>query len=116
MRGIGYDRFHRNVVCQNFIVRIQDHAPLGMSHLLVNVFFGSQPGVLVVLDRLQINQATRKDAEQNDKSSTDQNATNSAIWIHTVREGWLPVGSCLRPLIARESLTARSSTPKPGSS
>ena len=116
MRGVGHDRFHRNVVCQNFIVRIQDHAPLAVSHLLVNVLFRSQPGVLVVLDRLQINQATRKDAEQTDKSSTNQNATNSATWIHTAREGWLPVGSRLRPLIARESLAARSSTPKPGSS
>jgi hypothetical protein len=50
-------------VGQNFIVRIQDRAALGVNHLLVNVFFGSEPGVLVMLDRLEINQAKGKNTE-----------------------------------------------------
>src|SRR5436309_15870577 len=115
MRGVCHDCFHRNVVGQNFVVRIQDRAPLGVNHMLVNGLFGSEPGVLVVLDRLEINQAKRKNTEQSDKSSTHQSATSPATWIHVAREGWLPAGWHLRPLVARESLAARFSSPKPGS-
>ena len=102
MRCVGHDGFHRNVVRENFIVRVEDHAAFGVNDLLVNVLFRSEPGVFVVLDCLEINQAKRKDAEQADKSSTHQSATSSATWIHVALKGSLRVESPLRRLIAPE--------------
>src|SRR5262252_4609466 len=87
--GVGHDGFHRNVVRENFVVRIQDDATFGVNDLLVNVCFRSEPGVFVVLDCLEINQAKRKDAEQADKTSAHQSATSSATWIHVAPKGSL---------------------------
>src|SRR5262249_21766858 len=103
MRRVGHDCFHRNVVRENLIVRIQDDAAFGVNDLLVYMFFCSEPGVFVVLDCLEINQAERKDAEQPDKSSTHQSATTSATWIHVAPKGGSPpVESPLRRSIAPE--------------
>src|SRR5437763_12496447 len=102
MRCVSYDGFDRNVMRENFVVRVQDHAPFGVNDLLVNVRFRSEPCVFVVLECLKINQAKRKDAEKADKSSTHQSATSSATWIHVALKGSLRVGSPLRPPIAPE--------------
>src|SRR6478752_4582373 len=102
MGCVSYDRLHRNVVRENFIVRVQDHAAFGVNDLLVNVRFRSEPCVFVVLDCLQINQAKRKDAEQADKSSTHQSAASSATWIHVAVKDSPRVGSPLRRRIAPE--------------
>ena len=56
VRGVGHYRFYRNIVRQNLVVRVQNHAALGVNNLFVNVFFRGEPGVFVVLDRLKINQ------------------------------------------------------------
>src|SRR5262245_40343598 len=102
MRGVGHDGFYRNVVRENFIVRVQDDSAFGVNDLLVNVCFRSEPGVFVVLDCLEVDQAKRKDAKQADKSSTHQSATSSATWIHVVPKGSLRVESPLHRLIAPE--------------
>ena len=52
MCRVGHEGFHRNVVRENFIVGVQDHAAFGVNQLLVNVFFRSETGVFVVLDCL----------------------------------------------------------------
>src|SRR5438034_2232816 len=115
MRGVSLHCFPRNVVRENFIVRVKDHAALAVNDLLVNVFLRSEPCVFVMLDCLQINQAKRKDAEQRNECSTDQSATNSATWIHVAPEDWPPVEPPLRRLIALESSVARYWSPKPES-
>src|SRR5262245_12861944 len=102
MRRVRHNCFHRNVLCENLIVRVEDHAAFGVNDLLVNVYFRSQPCVFVVLDCLQIDQAKRKDAKQTDKSSTHQSATSSAIWIHVALKGLRPVESPLHRSIALE--------------
>src|SRR5215211_1422893 len=102
MRRVGHNSFHRNVVRENFIVRVQDYSAFGVNHLLVNVFFRREPGVFVMLDCLEINQAKRKDAEQADKSSTHQSATSSATWIHAALKGSRRAESPLRRWIALE--------------
>src|SRR6478752_7877855 len=102
MGCVSYDRLHRNVVRENFLVRVQDHAAFGVNDLLVNVRFRSEPCVFVVLDCLQINQAKRKDAEQADKSSTHQSAASSATWIHVAVKDSRQVELLLRRLSAPE--------------
>src|SRR4051812_40498929 len=96
MGCVSYDRFHRNVVRENFLVRVKDHAAFGVNDLLVNVRFRSEPCVFVMLDCLQINQPKRKDAEQTDESSTHQSATSSATWIHVALKDSRRVESPLR--------------------
>src|SRR4029077_4294519 len=108
MRCISNDGFHRNVVRENFTVRVEDHAAFGVNDLFVNVRFRSEPSIFVVLDCLKINQAKRKDAEQTDKSSTHQSATSSATWIHVAVKGSRRVESPLRRSIAPELSAARS--------
>src|SRR6476646_3930512 len=115
MRGVVHDSFHRNVVRENFIVRVQDGAAFGVNYLFVNVCFRSEPRVFVMLDCLKINQAKRKDAEQGDKNTAYQSATSSATWIHVAARGSLRVESLLRRLIAPEWRAAQSSNPKRGS-
>src|SRR4029077_16017990 len=88
MCGVGHYRFYRNVVREDLVVRVEDHAALCVDDLLVNVFFSSKPGVFVVFYGLQINQTKRKDAEQSDESSANQHATASAVWIHLAAEGF----------------------------
>ncbi len=56
MRGVSDYRFHRNVVRENFVVRVENHAALSVNFLLVDVFFSSEAGIFVVLNDLQINQ------------------------------------------------------------
>ena len=56
MRGVRHYRFDRNVVRENFVVRIKDRAAFCVDNLFVNVFLSSKPGVFVVLYHLQINQ------------------------------------------------------------
>jgi zinc transporter ZupT len=51
------------------------------------MFLSSKASVLIVLDRLQINQAKRKNAEQDDQNNANQYATAAAVWIHLVVEG-----------------------------
>ena len=87
MRGIRHDSFLWNVVCQNFVVRVENHPALCVNDLFVNVLFSSKPGVFIVLYCLQINQTKRKDAEEPDETSAHQHATTSAIWIHFAVEG-----------------------------
>ncbi len=95
MRGVGPDGFHRDVVRENFVVRIKDQPALAVNNLLVNVFLCSESGIFVMFDCLQIDQAKRKNTEQRYKDSAHESATSSATWIHVAAEGLLPVGSRL---------------------
>jgi hypothetical protein len=56
--------FDRNIVRQDFVISVENRAALGKNGLLVNVFLSREPGVLVVLDHLEIDQAKRKRAEE----------------------------------------------------
>jgi hypothetical protein len=57
-----------------------------MDDLLVDMFLRGEPGIFVVLDCLQINQAKRKNAEQRDEGGAHESTTSSAIWIHVAAE------------------------------
>ena len=63
MRGIGHDGLDRGVMGEDFVVRIEDRTALREDRLLVNVFLRGEPGVLVVLDHLQVNQSEGKETE-----------------------------------------------------
>ena len=63
MRRVGHDGLDRRVVGKNFVIRVQNRAALGVDRLFVDVFFSRKPGVLVVLDHLQIDKPEGKDAE-----------------------------------------------------
>ncbi len=82
MGRIGHDRLDRNVVREDFVVRVENRAALGVDRLFVDVFFSSEPGVFVVLDHLQINEPERKCAEQCREPEADQRATNPAVPLH----------------------------------
>src|ERR1700682_3882523 len=82
MRRISHDRLDGGVVGKDFVVRVQNRAALRVDRLFVDVFFSSQPGVLVVLDHLQINEPEGKRAEQRREPETDQRTTNPAIPLH----------------------------------
>ena len=82
VRRIGDDRLDRSVVREDFVVRVENRAALGEDRLLVDVFFRGEPGVLVVLDHLQINQPEGKGAEQRREPEADQRATNPAVPLH----------------------------------
>ena len=56
MAGVGHYRFYRDVVRENFLIGVENHAALCVNDLLVNVLFSGKTGVFVVLYRLQINQ------------------------------------------------------------
>src|SRR4029077_19605071 len=78
-RRVGDDRFDRDVVRQDFVVGVEDRAALGEDRLLDDVLFSSQPGVLVVLDHLQVNQAKRKQTEDQNETEADDRASCSAV-------------------------------------
>jgi hypothetical protein len=69
-------------VREDFIVCVENCAALRVNDLFVNVFFSSQPGVLVVLDHLEIDQSKRKTAEEGGEGEARQRATDSAIPLH----------------------------------
>jgi hypothetical protein len=63
MSRVGYDRFDRRVVGEDFVIRVKNRAALGKDRLLVDVLLRGEPGVLVVLDHLEIDQSARKETE-----------------------------------------------------
>ena len=75
-------RFHRDVVRQDFVVRVENRAALGEYGLLVNVLFSGQSSVLLVLDHLEIDQAKRKRAEQENEAEANDCASGSAVPFH----------------------------------
>src|SRR6266851_6318657 len=93
MRRVGDNCLDRNVVSENFVIRIENRAALGVDGLLIDVFFGGEPGVLVVLDHLQVNEAERKKAEQRDEDETNQRAAKSSVPAHgrtcSFTTGWI---------------------------
>ena len=111
---VGHYRFHRNVLREDFAVRIEDLASLCVDDLLVNVFFSGKAGVFVVLYCLQINQTKRKDAEEPDKTSAHQHATISAIWIHLAAEGfttgWIASSSDRGGIVSRTMFASEMGT------
>ena len=54
MRGVGHYRLNRNVMREDFVVRIEDCAAFCVDDLLINVLFSRKTRVFVVLDCLQI--------------------------------------------------------------
>src|ERR1700731_3369849 len=82
MRRIGHDSLDWRVMREDFVVRVEDRAALREDRLLVNVFLRGEPGVLVVLDHLKVNQPEGKEAEQSGKEKTDQRATDPAVPLH----------------------------------
>src|SRR6266568_7196714 len=82
MSRISDHRFDRNIVRQDFVIGVENRAALGKNGLLVNVFLSSEPGVLVVLDHLEIDQAKRKRAEEQDETETDDGASGSTVPFH----------------------------------
>ena len=86
MRGVSHDSFDRNVVGENFVVRVKDRAALRINDLFVSVFFSSKTGVLVVLNYLKINKTKREDAEERDKSGADQRTSASTVRVHLRRD------------------------------
>jgi hypothetical protein len=69
-------------VRQDFVVRVENRASLGEDGLLVNVLFSGQSRVLVVLDHLEIDQAKRKRAEQENEAEANDGASGSAVPFH----------------------------------
>jgi hypothetical protein len=65
-------------VRENFIVRVEDRTPFGVDNLLVNVFFGRQPSILVVLDHLKVNKPKGEGAKERDKREANQRTTTSS--------------------------------------
>ena len=57
---------------EDFVVRVEDRSALGEDRLLDDVFFSREPRVLVVLDHLQIDQAKRKEAEEENEAKADR--------------------------------------------
>ena len=82
MRRIGHDRLDRNVVREHLIVRVENCAALGEDGLFVDVLFSGKPGVLVVLDHLQINEPERKRAEQGGEAQAHQRAASPSVPLH----------------------------------
>ena len=82
MGRVSHDRFDGHVVRKDLVVRVENRAALRADDLFVNVFFSGEPGIFVVLDHLQINQAKRKTAEEGDKDETNERATNPAVPLH----------------------------------
>ncbi len=60
MRGVRDDGFAGNVVGQDLAIRIQDGAAFRIDGLFVNVLLRGEPGVLVMLDHLQVNEPKRR--------------------------------------------------------
>src|SRR5215471_8196362 len=87
MRSVGHHCLNRNVVREDFVIRIQDRAAFSVDDLLVNVLFSGKTGVFVVFDCLQIDQTKRKNAEQPDKSAAHEYAAGPTVYIHFVPEG-----------------------------
>ena len=114
VRGVRHDRFHRNVVREDLIVRVENRAALCVNNLFVNVFFSGKPSVFIVFYRLQINQTKRKDAEKPDKTSAHQHAPTSAIWIHLVVEGfatgWIASSSDRGGIVSRTMFASEMGT------
>src|SRR6266550_747190 len=82
MRGISDDDFDRDVVGENFAIGIGDDTAVGVDRLLVNVFLGRQPGVLVVLNELQINEAKREPAKKKDKTNANKCTPSPTVPSH----------------------------------
>ena len=54
----------RNIVREHFVVGVEIAPRSAEDDLLVNVFLSGQPGVLVVLDHLEVDEPKGKDAEE----------------------------------------------------
>ena len=64
---------------------IPDDASAGMDNLFVDMFFGRQGGVIVMLDDLQINQSIRVGAENRNQPKAHGDGSRLCIPPH-----WLP--------------------------
>src|SRR5438046_3659107 len=99
MSGVSHHRFHRHIVRQDFVVRVENRASLGEDGLLVNVLFSGQSRVLVVLDHLEIEPAKRKRAEQENEAEANDGASGTAVPFdlahRSLETGW-PVSSSFR--------------------
>jgi hypothetical protein len=67
---------------EDFAIGIGDGAAFGIDRLFVDVFLRRQPGVLVVFDQLEINEAKRERAKEQDKSDANQCAPCPSIPSH----------------------------------
>jgi hypothetical protein len=79
---VGDDGFDRNIVSEDFIVRVENDSALGKDRLLDNVFFSRKSRVLIVLDHLEIDQAKRKRAEEKNEAEADNGAACSTVPFH----------------------------------
>ena len=82
MSRVSDDCFNRNVVCEDFVIGVEDRAALGEDRLLDDVLFSSQPGVLLVLDHLEVDQAKRKCAEKQNEAEANEGASCPAVPFH----------------------------------
>src|SRR3954451_19259508 len=82
MSRVRYDGFDRGVMRKDFVVRIENRAALGKDRLLINVFLRGEPGVLVVLDHLEVNEPERKQAEERGEAEANQGAADPAVPLH----------------------------------
>src|SRR4051812_35485180 len=96
MSRVRYDGFDRGVMREDFVVRIENRAPLGEDRLLIDVFLRGETGVLVVLDHLEVDEPERKQAEERGKAEANQGAADPAVHFILRRVCWLPVERCLQ--------------------
>src|SRR5438874_13832458 len=93
MGRVGHDSFDGHIVREDFVVCVENCAALRINDLFVNVFFSSQPGVLVVLDHLEIDQSKRKTAEDGGEGEARQRATDATVPLHGLADllatGWI---------------------------
>src|SRR4051812_37506645 len=82
MSRVGDDGLDRRVMGENFVIGVEDRPALGEDGLLVNVLLRGEPGVLVVLDHLEIDEPERKQTEKSGKKKADQRATDPAVPLH----------------------------------
>ena len=67
---------------EDLVIGVEDRTALGEDRLLVNVLFRGEPGVLVVLDHLEVDEPKRKETEKSGKEKADQRATDPAVPLH----------------------------------
>ena len=67
---------------EDFVIGVENRTALGKDRLLVNVFLRGEPGVLVVLDHLEVHEPEGKQTEKSGKKKADQRATDPAVPLH----------------------------------